>query len=451
MNTIKKITSVFISLVFFQSLLVTNPIYAQANDDDLHVLGKLSVELDAEVSGSGYIHGKLGVGRSATGAKLDVYNYNQENRAITLISNKTSSSSQIGLYSSASNGTGNVYGIYSTVWGVSGKKWAGYFNGGDVEVNDGNLKVSGSSFLLGNVGIGTTTPTQKLSVTGRLTIAPSGSTPDNAYNGNIVITKPASSGQYINLIRQGQYPWSIGTVYNSSQFAIGKGESNDANFTNPYFVISTQGNVGIGIAAPTPAYKLDVAGKIQVQDELVVTKSDINIGGTISLANPAKTESGQATVWRIFNMGGSYGNSLQFWAYDNIGCTTGGLCNNRFTIMDDGRVGIGTSNIPTNYKLAVAGKIIAEEVVVQLKSEWPDFVFKPDYRLMPLHQVEQFVKTNKHLPGIPSAAQVEEKGLSMGEMQNKLLQKIEELTLYMIEQQKQIDLQNEKIRLLEKK
>jgi uncharacterized coiled-coil protein SlyX len=63
--------------------------------------------------------------------------------------------------------------------------------------------------------------------------------------------------------------------------------------------------------------------------------------------------------------------------------------------------------------------------------------------------VEQFVRTNKHLPGIPSAAQVEEKGLSMGEMQNKLLQKVEELTLYIIEQQKQIDQQNEKIRLLE--
>lgn len=98
---------------------------------------------------------------------------------------------------------------------------------------------------------------------------------------------------------------------------------------------------------------------------------------------------------------------------------------------------------------AVAGKIIAEEVVVKLQSAWPDFVFHPDYSLKPLHEVEQFVRTNKHLPGIPSAAQVEEKGLSMGEMQNKLLLKIEELTLYMIEQQKQIDLQNEKIRLLE--
>jgi len=141
----------------------------------------------------------------------------------------------------------------------------------------------------------------------------------------------------------------------------------------------------------------------------------------------------------MINMGGNNGNSLQFWAYDNVGCTTGGLCHNRFTIMDDGRVGIGTTYIPSNYKLAVAGKIIAEEVMVKLQSAgWPDYVFNQDYKLRPLHEVKEFVKTNKHLPDIPSAAQVVENGLSMGEMQSKLLQKIEELTLYIIELESRI-------------
>ena len=116
-----------------------------------------------------------------------------------------------------------------------------------------------------------------------------------------------------------------------------------------------------------------------------------------------------------------------------------------------GNVGIGTSVIPSGYKLAVAGKIIAEEVVVKLQSNWPDYIFEPDYNLMPLQKVEQFVRTNKHLPGIPSATEVKKDGLSMGEMQNKLLQKIEELTLYMIEQGKTINQQSAKIKELEEK
>ncbi len=112
----------------------------------------------------------------------------------------------------------------------------------------------------GNVGIGTTAPSQKLDVTGRVTIAPSGTTPDNAYNGNLVITKPTASGQYINIIRSGVYPWSIGTVYNSNTFAIGTGQATDSSFTSPQFVMDTSGNVGIGTTAPSTSGKLQISG-----------------------------------------------------------------------------------------------------------------------------------------------------------------------------------------------
>ncbi len=104
---------------------------------------------------------------------------------------------------------------------------------------------------------------------------------------------------------------------------------------------------------------------------------------------------------------------------------------------EGGFVGIGTTK-PTHL-LSVNGTIRAKEVLVDLCENLADYVFSPDYSLMPLPKVEAFVKQNKHLPEIPSAAEVKEKGLSMGEMQNKLLQKIEELTLYVIEQQKQIE------------
>jgi len=86
----------------------------------------------------------------------------------------------------------------------------------------------------------------------------------------------------------------------------------------------------------------------------------------------------------------------------------------------------------------VKGTIHATEVKVDLNG-LSDFVFDDKYKLMPLNQVEQYVRKNSRLPEMPSAAQVSKSGLNMGDMQNKLLQKVEELTLYVIEQQKQIE------------
>jgi len=125
--------------------------------------------------------------------------------------------------------------------------------------------------------------------------------------------------------------------------------------------------------------------------------------------------------------------------------TTGGTITGSFLVQ--GNVGIGTAN--PDQRLTVKGKIHAEEVIIDLAVP-ADYVFKPDYKLMPLRLVEQFVKTNSHLPEIPSASEITKNGLSMGEMQNKLLQKVEELTLYLIEQQKHIDVQNEEIKQLKK-
>lgn len=82
------------------------------------------------------------------------------------------------------------------------------------------------------------------------------------------------------------------------------------------------------------------------------------------------------------------------------------------------------------------GTIRATEVKVEA-TPWPDFVFAPDYKLRPLHEVEQFIKQHNHLPDIPSNATVEADGIGLGEMNAKLLQKIEELTLYLIELKKE--------------
>jgi hypothetical protein len=111
-----------------------------------------------------------------------------------------------------------------------------------------------------------------------------------------------------------------------------------------------------------------------------------------------------------------------------------------------GNVGIGTTN-PTE-KLSVNGKIRAREVIVETAG-WSDYVFADDYKLQSLADVEAQIKTNKHLPGVPSAQEVAEKGVSLGDMQAVLLAKIEELTLHQIAQEKRMNTQAERIEHLE--
>jgi hypothetical protein len=112
-----------------------------------------------------------------------------------------------------------------------------------------------------------------------------------------------------------------------------------------------------------------------------------------------------------------------------------------------GNVGIGTTNPGTN-KLAVNGTIRAKEVIVETAG-WSDYVFADDYELKSLAEVEQHIKEHKHLPGIPSSEEVAEKGVGVGEMQAKLLAKIEELTLHIIAQEKRIEEQSARIVTLE--
>lgn len=104
-----------------------------------------------------------------------------------------------------------------------------------------------------------------------------------------------------------------------------------------------------------------------------------------------------------------------------------------------GKVAVNGTLVPDGYEFSVDGKMMTEEVKVQLSENWPDFVFKKDYNLKTLKEVETFIAENKHLPEIPSEADVLENGINLGEMDAKLLQKIEELTLYLIEQNKKIE------------
>lgn len=117
-------------------------------------------------------------------------------------------------------------------------------------------------------------------------------------------------------------------------------------------------------------------------------------------------------------------------------------------------VGIDPDNIPTpaGYRLFVQEGILAERVKVALKgtAQWSDYVFKKGYELMPLKKLEAFIKSNSHLPGIPSAEDMVMTGLDVAQMDAKLLEKIEELTLYIIEQNKKLESQQKELNDLKK-
>lgn len=177
------------------------------------------------------------------------------------------------------------------------------------------------------------------------------------------------------------------------------------------------GNVGIGVS--NPGVRLHVNGG----SDLTLTSGGNIISGSLSGANlamddneiMARNDSTAATLY-LNNNGGNV-----------ILCSASGA------------VSIGTSDVATGYILNVDGKAIAEEVRVQLSTSWPDYVFDESYKLPSLKDLETAVMKNKHLPGIPTAETMKKEGITLGAMQTKMMEKIEELTLYIIDLQKQID------------
>lgn len=119
----------------------------------------------------------------------------------------------------------------------------------------------------------------------------------------------------------------------------------------------------------------------------------------------------------------------------------------RMRIKNNGQVAIGTDN-PSDYKLAVGGVIGAQRLKVTMTG-WSDFVFHPSYNLISLQALQQFIRDNGHLPGIPTEREVLANGVDVGEMNKLLLQKVEELTLYLLEVNKKVEQQQERIKQLE--
>lgn len=302
----------------------------------------------------------------------------------------------------------------------------------------------------GNVGIGTSSPSALLHING----------------GNVKLTNPPTYpyGFNIDVNFTGTWAREFGISYNGTgklatfgalavdggltyAYIGGNTAAPGAN-ASPWMVFKPNGYVGIGTIAP--GARLSVEAPDSALDNFVrlenkgITNSLLYIGSASSVF--------PVIEYRKKNVIESY-NDLHISATNtnNLYFETGRVSTAamiRMTINSAGNVGIGTTT-PGSYKLAVEGTIGARRMKVT-QGSWADFVFHPDYELPSLQEVEHFIKTNRHLPEIPSAEEVESDGLDVGEMNKKLLQKIEELTLYMIEMKKESIAQRAELDALKK-
>lgn len=222
--------------------------------------------------------------------------------------------------------------------------------------------------------------------------------------------------------------------------------------------INRTGNVSIGTANATE--KLNIRGNIQLMgmsDYSIYSNSIYGRTGIYCNLNSAsgpflemfgKSNAGNPGVIAL----GSHGTTGETW-FTNYNPNT-----NSWTIQAKitagGRFVIGDCNPwAGNYGLYVQKGILTSEIKVALPNtnDWSDYVFAPDYKLMPLPQLQQYIDENNHLPDVPSAEEVSEKGINLGKMDATLLKKIEELTLYTLELNKQLVTLQEKISTLELK
>jgi hypothetical protein len=209
-------------------------------------------------------------------------------------------------------------------------------------------------------------------------------------------------------------------------------------------VFPSTGNVGIGTT--TPDAPLVVNGNTRVLSNLVVG-GDLAIpsfyqlwlqGGEMAFSDPSQGT--DQKLWAVINQGGRFRimtvNDADNAIQDAFFINRSGL-NVTTAVFPVGNVLIGeTTQVNSAYKLDVNGNVRATKLVVNTTGA--DFVFDSTYHLPALSATEKYILTNHHLPDIAPAAQMRQQGVDLGDNQTKLLQKIEELTLYMIEQQKQI-------------
>lgn len=272
----------------------------------------------------------------------------------------------------------------------------------------------------GKIGIGTTSPSEKLHISGGSVnglIWPV--VANNELNGSTI----TNYGVGIKLKHSHNGETNKWGGIASIQESSWANESGLALYANEAerVRIDHNGNVGIGTSSPDVKLTVNSDGSSNTLAHFV---------GSYSGIQGIQVERSGGDKVRLVANYTSYGGGLESTSALRF-AVNGDMINNPAMIINaGGNVGVG--KITPSSKLHVDGKITSEEVKVEDVSG-ADYVFAPDYNLMPLAEIESYIKTNQHLPDIPSAKEMEANGLELGKMNMLLLQKIEELTLHVIE------------------
>lgn len=302
----------------------------------------------------------------------------------------------------------------------------------------------------GNVGIGTNTPNSQFLL--------------HVANGDVLLQNTSGTGYPKLFSKSADGNTSLQLDFNS---ILVSGSNGIFRSTANLLLNDVGGNVGVGIS--TPLEKLHVLGNVQIggadyflrlHNRLTMQGTDLTTQNNATrgiLSNNLRWNN-LTNKWKMDN---TTENDFAMIQFEN----NGGICfftkphnsssaeinhvdllNNYLRMYIDwrGQVGIGTLDTK-GHKLAVGGSAIFTSAYVKLEPNWPDYVFEKDYQLLPLPELEKFIRQNKHLPEVPTAEEVAKDGLNLGTTQAALLKKIEELTLYIIEQNKKMEKQDKRI------
>ncbi len=388
----------------------------------------------ALVTGGIYDDGtSVGIGTTTPGAKLDV--------------------NSVGVIAARFNGPAGMYVALNE--GGTYKGYIGSFSGAadDVDFGTGNGNAAGKTHLTiqavpkltvtsTGVGIGTTSPIANLHITPNSNLF--AFRIDQGVNGDGILA-------YVNTTSSARTLLSVASNVSG-------------------FYVKGNGYAGLGTGSPTS--RLDVNGDASATTPVVAVQttyagnSDVRGIDAVSVANPGYGFGVYGTGGYMGVRGVANATTYASSAYGVYGSATG-TAGTRVGVYGTASGGtvenwggyfptktytnemrVGTTAGAAGYILCVGGKAIVEELRVELEGNWPDYVFSTEHQLMNLNDLENFVNENKHLPGMPTAREVEENGIMVGKTQTKLVEKTEENTLYILQLKNEIDNLKHEIELL---